>query len=283
MKAIFLSHNYSDQKAREIAWSLRKIGERADSFSLITASEMLPGREIGVSLFEQIKKASLVIAVLNETSSSALLELGYALGTGKVVLLVADMRSNLPPDLSSIQAIDYSLPVDEIAVRLSTAIEKLERNDRLRRPELPKNLDEMLRLQIEYPEKFEQISAYDFERAVRNAFLERGYEIQDADPSQDFGFDFRSTKGGQTTLVEVKKYSSNGKVSIDVVQQLLGAIHAYDVSKALLICTSDFTDSARGFASRYANELELWTAEELARFTGREPTRSGVPTDSNHE
>ncbi len=267
MKTIFLAHSFEDQKAREIAWALRGKCERS-GFNLITAFEM-PfgiGTEVIASIFEQLKKASVVVAVVNERRSNVLLELGYALGMGKAVILVADLNNSLPFDLSLIQAVDYRSPTDEIAIKLMRAIGKLLEEDRFIETELPHELEEMLRLRAEYPEKFEQISAYEFERAVRNAFLKKGYQVQDVNLAQNCGFDFRVSKEGAMSLVEVKKNSPNGKVSIAAVQQLLGAIHAHDAPKALLICTSDFTDSARGFAGRYATKLTLWTVDDLVKF-----------------
>ena len=203
--------------------------------------------------------------MISERSSSVLLELGYALGMGKAVILVADLNMSLPFDLSLIQAVDSRSPAEEIAVKLVRSIEKLKADDRLKEAELPHELRDMLRLQTEYPEKFEQITVFEFESAVRNAFQQQGYRVQDVNP-EDFGFDFRVTRGGEAALVEVKKNSPNGKVSIAAVQQLLGAVHAYEAPRAVLICTSDFTDSARGFASRYAAELVLWTVTDLIKF-----------------
>lgn len=273
MKAIFLSHSFADQKAREIAWALRTKCERA-GFPLLNASELpfMPGTDVVASIFEQIKKASLVIAVLNERSSNVLLELGYAMGMGKAVILVADLNNALPSDLTLVPAIDYRMPAEDISVKLIKSIERLDSEDRLKETDLPHELAEMLQLRADYPEKFEQIPYEEFERAVRTAFAQRGYQVQDVDPSQDFGFDFRIIKEGRVSLVEVKKNSPNGKVSIAAVQQLLGAVHAYDVPKALLICTSDFTDSARGFANRYAAELSLWTVDDLKKFLEMKPS-----------
>jgi HJR/Mrr/RecB family endonuclease len=268
MKTIFLSHGLNDQKAREISWALREKCERL-GFQLVQPSEMSLeiGSDIITSIFERIKKASLVIAVMSERSSYVLLELGYALGMGKAVILVADLNTSLPFDLSLIQAVDSRSHSEDIAMKLVRAIEKLQSEDRLNETDLPYDLTDMLRLRTEYPEKFEQISGLSFERAVRNAFQRRGYHAHDINPSEDFGFDFRVFKDSKSALVEVKKNSPNGKVSIAPVQQLLGAVHAYDTRKALLICTSNFTDSARGFASRYASELTLWTLADLEKFT----------------
>lgn len=267
MKTIFLLHSYADEKARDIAAALRRKCESAE-FELTSTSDMPHGASPNViaSIFENIKRASLLIAIFNEQSPNVLLELGYALGIAKTVILVADLHNNLPFDLSMIHAVDYRMPTEEIAIKLIRAIEKLQLDDRLEPTDLPKELDGMLRLRNEYPEKFEQIPYFAFEEAVRNAFKAQGYGVQGFNPTQDFGFDFRIIKGAEMALVLVKKSSSSAKVSIAAVQQLLGAIHAYDAPKALLICTSDFTDSARGFANRYATELRLWTVDDLVRF-----------------
>jgi restriction endonuclease Mrr len=47
---------------------------------------------------------------------------------------------------------------------------------------------------------------------------------------------------------------------------LLGAVFAYEAAKGLLICTSDFTDSARGFAERHSDKILLWTTGDLEQF-----------------
>lgn len=267
MKQIFLIHSFSDQKALHIAHAMRR---KCDSSGLIlsSASDMptIIGRNFIASIFDQIKQASLVVAVIGDQSSQVLLELGYALGMGKSVILVADLNSNMPFDLSDLQAIDYGIPAEEIAARLLKILEKTQSEIRSSESAVPHDLAEMLRLRNEYPEKFERIPYNDFEYAVKRAFLQKGFTIEEVNPTTDYGFDFKINKGTEGILVEVKKLSPNGKVSIAVVQQLLGAIHGYHAPKAILICTSEFTDSARGFASRHASELSLWTADDLSQF-----------------
>src|ERR1043165_6384125 len=100
MKHIFLTHEHHDSRAKEIALALRSSCRRVgfhlstpfDAPSLFTPD--LPG-----STFEHIKNASLVVAILAERSVNVLLELGYALGMAKPVILVTDVRSDLPLDL----------------------------------------------------------------------------------------------------------------------------------------------------------------------------------------
>jgi HJR/Mrr/RecB family endonuclease len=91
----------------------------------------------------------------------------------------------------------------------------------------------------------------------------------------EYGYDFAATdRWNQRLLVEVKKRNPNSKISISVVQQLLGAAHAYGDGPALLISTADFTESARRFAGAQGGRVQLWTIEELSRFSqgGQETT-----------
>jgi hypothetical protein len=266
MKHIFFSHSSSDSKAREIAVALRASCERM-GFSLDTpfTTPSLFGADVVGSTFEQIKQATLVVAAIGDQRTNVLLDLGYALGMGKAVILIADVSSHLPLDLNGLQAIDYRSATDEIVKGVLRTIEKLT-EVRVSEADFPFGLEGMLRLRSEYPERFERIPYLEFERAVKNAFARQGFVVEEVNPAIDYGFDFRIKREQDEILVEVKKNSLNSKVSIAAVQQLLGAVHAYEVPKALLICASDFTDSARGFAVRHARELSLWTASELEQF-----------------
>jgi nucleoside 2-deoxyribosyltransferase len=263
MKRVFLSHGFPDAKADEIATALDEAG-----FAVATpfTAPFDIGKDVATSLFEQLKQASVVVAVLADQKPNVLLELGYALGMAKPVILIANVTSNLPFDLAGIEAIDYKTPVREIVSKILRSIEKLYRENRLEEAEFPHDLRGMMRIRLEFPEQFERIPYWAFERAISDAFRAAGYETEQADLKTDYGFDFKLKHPDGDLLVEVKKLSPNGRVSIAAVQQLLGAIHAYEAPQALLICTSDFTDSARGFAGRHARELTLWTASELNRF-----------------
>ena len=263
MKRVFLSHSSSDPKAEDIARALQAAG-----FGIATpfTTPFDAGKDVATSLFEQLKQASVVVAVLGEQKANVLLELGYALGMAKPVILIANPNSNLPFDLAGIETIDYKAPTREIVLKILRSIERLQRENRLEEAEFPRNLREMLHVRMEFPERFERIPYWAFERAVRDAFHAAGYETEQADLTSDYGFDFKVKRRDGDLLVEIKKLSPNGRASIAAVQQLLGALHAYEAPRALLICTSDFTDSARGFAKRHARELSLWTGTELNRF-----------------
>jgi HJR/Mrr/RecB family endonuclease len=267
MKTIYFTNGYRDSKVSVIEKTLREQSIQA-GFSVVTPSN-LKGEvhsDATSSLLEVIKRASLVIAVIEDPYSSVFLELGYAIGMGKPVVIVADLTGNLPFDLSNIRAIDLRIQADEIATRLLKVINELKPKVQLNSSDFPNQLIEMLHLRSDFPEKFEQIPYVVFEEAVQKEFFRQGFAVEIARPGADFGFDFRVLCKEKSFLVEVKKSSVNSKVSIEAVQQLLGAIHAYNVPIGLLIGASEFTDSARGFAKRHAKDLELWSPIELLEF-----------------
>jgi hypothetical protein len=276
MKQIFFSYSLEDLKAHDVLASVRgKIGTLG--YEAISHGETEAGSLIGNEVSERLKRASLVVAILNEQSSNVLFEVGYSFALGKKLILVADLVGGLPFDLKSVPAIDYSFAPTEIAFEIMKRIDSLDGGAARSETNLPTELGQILTASKQRPEVFEKISNESFENAVRNAFTERGFIVENANPEQDHGFDFRilNRARDKSVLVEVKKHNSNSKISIAAVQQLLGAVHAYRDSAALLICTSDFTASARGFASSQQDDIRLWTITELEEFS---QWRLGEPT-----
>jgi hypothetical protein len=264
MKKIFVSYSNIDSKAEDIMMSLSELGEREDNpLSSPFDVDFIFPPIAPESAFDHIKRASLVVAILGEQRTNVLLELGYALGIGKPVILVADFKSALPFDIHEIPSVEYRRPTGEILERILEALRKLSI---AKEPDFPLQLEAILALRVDLPERFERLPGYVFETAVNNAFAQRGHMVESVDSAQAYGYDFRLRRSVGDVLVEVKKNSINSKVSIAAVQQLLGAVFAYEAAKGLLICTSDFTDSARGFAERHSDKILLWTTGDLEQF-----------------
>ncbi len=279
MKQVFFSYSQDDLKAHEVLASVcSKMGTLG--YETTPPAEPAAGSILENETSERVKRASLVVAFLNEQSSHVLFEVGYSFALGKKLILVADLAGGLPFDLRSVAAIDYRLGTTEIAFEIMRRIDALEGTTPRSETELPIELGPILTASKQRPEVFEKVSNQAFEIAVRGAFVERGFIVEDANPEADHGFDFRlrDQAGEKSVLVEVKKHNRNSKVSIAAVQQLLGAVHAYRDSAALLICTSDFTASARGFASTQRDAMRLWTLAELEEFS---LWRLGDPTIDN--
>jgi len=265
MKTILFTFAYDDFRAREVLSSARGKLEHL-GYEALSPLDLKPGDDWAHSTTDLLKRASAVIAFVTERSPNVLFETGYAYGLGKNLVLVSDM-STLPFDLRTVTAIDARSSPTEIAFEIVRQISRLESSGWQPEVALPKNLREMLEASVQRPEVFELVSGVDFERAIADEFVAQGFEAQFAQGSQEFGFDMRVRDAvRRSILVEVKKLNPNNKGSISSVQQLLGAAHAYEDSAALLVCTSDFTNSAREFALRQSSKITLWSLAELKRF-----------------
>ncbi len=275
MKTIFFTFSYADYRAREVVASARGKLEHLgyETFCLL---DLKPGDESEQSTTEMLKRASVVISFLNERSSNVLFETGYAYGLGKHLILVSDV-STLPFDLRTVAAIDARSSPSEIAFEIIRAVSRLESSSWQPNIDVPANLRGMLEASVHRPELFELVSRDAFEKAIVEEFTSRGFGVDFPQGSHESGFDMRvHDPTRRSMLVEVKKLNPNSKVSISSVQQLLGAAHAYEDSAALLICTSDFTNSARAFASRQSAKILLWSLPELKRFVEHRDSPSHI-------
>jgi hypothetical protein len=276
MKTILFAFSCDDHKAREVLSSVR-VTLANQGYEALSTTELRPGDDWSKSSTEMIKRASAVIAFVNERGSNVLFEIGYAIGLGKNVLLVSDM-SDLPSDLRTVSAVDARCSPTEIAFEIVRQVSRFEAHGWHMEAKLPDSLQEMLEARSSRPEVFELVSRLHFERAIAQEFTKQGFEVEVAQGAE-FGYDFRLRDNrGRSMLVEVKKLNPNSKASISTVQQLLGAVHAYEDSSALLICTSEFTNSARDFASRQSERIVLWSLDELRRFVSREISAPDVNT-----
>jgi hypothetical protein len=269
MRNVFVSLQQDDWKAREVCEFIRGKLERI-GYQLYFAKEVTSPR--GTPPTEQIKSAATIIAFLREGAPEVLFELGYAYALGKRVLVVADRSLPLPLDLRNVATIDYSSSPTEVGFDILSTFESTESTGWDVAIDLPLTLGAMLRLKRERPEAFEALPEYQLLHLLQATFARQGFGVEESRGMSEYGFDLKLTTpdGRQAMIVELKKYNPNSKVSISAVQQLLGALHAYDARKAVLICTSDFTPSARAFAENYHDELVLWTTDELEKLDAGE-------------
>jgi hypothetical protein len=275
MKTIAITFDYSDHFAREISSSLRiKLAHL--NYDVWSPWDYPPGEQLMHSTIEGLKRASLIIAFLGERSANVLFEVGYAYGQSKQLILISDMTA-LPADLRTVATIPARLGPTEIEFEILKQIERLQASEW--RHQIPQmyQLRDMMSASVDRPEMFELVSREIFEKAIAEEFRSRGFIIDFPDGAHHAGFDMRILDGkGGSLLVEVKKLNPNSKVSITSVQQLLGAAHAYNDSAALLICTSEFTLSAREFAHRLFPRVVLWTLPDLARFVESRSKRRDI-------
>lgn len=174
-----------------------------------------------------------------------MLELGYAIGIGKRVIITSSTEVELPPHLRNFTFINSGLRsndrIDEIIILLRKMSN--EKNVNLVEDNLQEvnyhNLHDFLKLLLDTPENIQNIDAQEFENIVFEWFKYNDYHPEWADLKKDYGFDFVIHHHGERILVDVKKYAPNSYISVMKVQQLLGAIYAYHAMGGLLSLLRD--------------------------------------------
>ena len=109
-----------------------------------------------------------------------------------------------------------------------------------------------------------------FEVFLAALFFRLGYRVRRVGMSHDFGADLVMTSRRQRVVVQAKRYAGN--VGIGAVQEVLGAVQYYRGTRAMVVTSSGFTDSARELAAR--SGVELWDRQRLAAAMARTAGRS---------
>jgi restriction system protein len=109
-----------------------------------------------------------------------------------------------------------------------------------------------------------------FEEFLAALFLHLGYRVHHVGMSHDFGADLVITLRRQRVVVQAKRYAGN--VGIGAVQEVLGAEQYYRGTRAMVVASSGFTESARELAAR--SGVELWDRQRLAAAMAKTAGRS---------
>lgn len=103
------------------------------------------------------------------------------------------------------------------------------------------------------PRLFEQLIAFLFEGL--------GFSVELTSVTRDGGADviaFKSPAPGLSqikTIIECKRYTTNKKVGVDIVRQLIGAMHSFKAPQGIIVTTSFFTNEAELLASSSSIDL----------------------------
>lgn len=192
-------------------------------FSIDRLTPSMGARLIASNILSLVQRSDFVAAVVPpEPSPNLLVELGYAFGRGKPLLIFAHDRSAIPASLAS---------VNVLSVGLLDSTEQDDYIDAFLRSVRPSNTtpppstlkkdaaasrrwksirDQFSRLSEEHSRSF----GLDFEKIVERAFKSGGFSISRA-PTVDFGADFALASPklieafGLPLLVETKNNSRN--------------------------------------------------------------------------
>lgn len=92
-----------------------------------------------------------------------------------------------------------------------------------------------------------QTTWQDFERLVGEVYRRQGYRVvETSDGGADGGIDLKLAKGGETWLVQCKRWR-NERVEVKVVRELYGVVAAERATGGIVITTSAFSPEAENF------------------------------------
>jgi len=229
------------------------------------ADELQAGSNWQASILSAIKKADVLIAVVDfpKTDANVMLEIGYAIGAGRQVILLCENPAEIPFDLSSMPALAIGhfgpWAIEEIVQRIEATASKHPHD----RPTF-RSAREHLRQAVIDSDCLEQISPVDFEQLIGDFFSEMGINTQILYGKNESGFDIVLHFGNRAAAaVLVKKYTSQGRLGIGDVQRLVGACFVAGMQTGLMITNTGYTTSAREFALHSPIAIHLLTLEEL--------------------
>jgi HJR/Mrr/RecB family endonuclease len=211
-----------------------------------------------------ISKADFFIAIVKDKNPFVFYELGYATALGKKVLIISESEYDLPFPLSKYNYIRFDSGVYNSVYGVINFIEKTKFEENALKGDIA-NFEDFVSSIQKNSQVIDRVSGLEFEELIFSYFKRIGAMIQKPASASEYGYDFILTdwKGHSKTIVEVKKYNKNSKVSVNSIQQLLGAMNVYESDHAIIITTSEFTASAKEFAGSLTKEIELWDINYL--------------------
>jgi restriction system protein len=126
---------------------------------------------------------------------------------------------------------------------------------------------ELIKLIARNPRLIFEITPHQFEEIIAELFFKKGFDVELTKKTRDGGRDIIAVSKEMDVktkyLIECKRYAVTNKVSIGVVQRLLGVKVAESANKAILATTSGFTKDARKFANNHLWELDLKDYDDI--------------------
>jgi restriction endonuclease Mrr len=125
-----------------------------------------------------------------------------------------------------------------------------------------KDIDEEIKKYFNrYPEKLYDLSPRKFEELVASIFKDLGFDVELTKATRDGGRDIiariRTKVSDYLTYVECKKYSTENKVGVGIIREVIGVHHIRKPAKSIIVTTSFFSKDAIREASAFENQLDL--------------------------
>jgi hypothetical protein len=114
----------------------------------------------------------------------------------------------------------------------------------------------------EFKQKIRSMPPYEFENLVGDIWREKGYEVEVSQQSQDKGIDITVQRGGETALIQVKRYAVDNTVGSNEVRKYATLYQQEgDVASVIIITASSFTSQAEELATNL--DVEAIDSDDL--------------------
>jgi hypothetical protein len=255
--------SYSQQKPARMAFADLAALLRSRSYTVLEPHEFGPGESFPAQ--GVIENADAVICIIASTGSNQSFELGYCVGNGKPVLLVATEDALLSPDMDGLPYVRWVAGdrdanerriIDWLSELNSTA-PTAGKTDRWG----VKLLDACR----EAPAILNGVSRRDFEAVIEDLFRTHGYRVEAAETDSGYDFAVHGYRNAGLTLFEAKKLPAHLRVAIDSVQELISSVETRKATHGVIVSPSGFSPSAIRLARSAAPKVELWSLGELLR------------------
>lgn len=107
------------------------------------------------------------------------------------------------------------------------------------------------------------LSATDFEEAVGDMFLDKGYKVWTTSASGDHGVDLYLEKDDKNIVVQCKTYKK--VIGPNVARDLYGTMIAQNADEAILVAPTGFSQATKEFCT--GKPIRLMDIDDLAKMT----------------
>jgi len=111
-------------------------------------------------------------------------------------------------------------------------------------------------------EDIKNLSGYEFEDFIVELCKKIGYTVRKTKLSGDQGADIIIEKFDERTVIQTKNHKN--QITNKAVQEVIAARSYYSCDKAIVIGTSDYTNSAKDLAKK--SNVDLWDKEKLMKM-----------------
>ncbi|KMZ55703.1 restriction endonuclease [Dorea sp. D27] len=261
MSSVFISYSYADILARNIVEGLKK--STIENLAILTTYQGIGGNNPETQLFDAIRKCDYFVCIFDNYSPNVMLELGYALGRNKNIILVGDYNE-IPFDLRNFDYIKRNENISDVLMELNKRIYSSEI--------LPKEVicykdyKENILHALNEQEFLDGLSYRDFEELIYEYLKAQNLPVNYQPLTRDRGYHFLLPT--MNCIIEIKKYSKNNKISLSVIRALLGTMVENNMSKGIIISSSGFTQSAINFVQNLKQKIVLLSLDDLLKIDG---------------